>query len=105
MTRYIRVDYFVRTEVNLDELKTAIGEFVAGIRRHHPEHRYISTPSRSFSVYPHWRGSGGGAPGSPEAVVLSALHGLFAGTVLRRTRGDPVGSRGFDGCSAGGAVR
>ena len=54
MTRYIRVDYSVRTEVNLDELKTAIGEFVAGIRH---------------------------------------------------TRGDPVGSRGFDGCSAGGAVR
>lgn len=42
MTRYIRVDYSVRTEVNLDELKTAIGEFVAGIRRHHPEHRYTS---------------------------------------------------------------
>jgi hypothetical protein len=40
VTRYIRVDYSVRTEVNLDELKTATGEFVAGIRRHHPEHRY-----------------------------------------------------------------
>ena len=42
MTKHIRVDYSVRTEVNLGELKTAIGEFVAGIRRHHPEHRYTS---------------------------------------------------------------
>jgi len=42
MTKYIRVDYSVKPDVDLDELKAAIGEFVAGIRSHHPEHRYTS---------------------------------------------------------------
>lgn len=42
MTRYIRIDYTVRPDVDLDELKAAIAEFVGGIRRHHPEHRYTS---------------------------------------------------------------
>ncbi len=42
MTRYIRIDYSVKPDVDLGELKTAIGEFVAGIRSHHPEHRYTS---------------------------------------------------------------
>ena len=39
MTKYIRVDYSVKPDVDLDELKAAIGKFVAGIRSHHPEHR------------------------------------------------------------------
>ena len=39
---YIRIDYSVKPDVDLGELKTAIGEFVAGIRSHHPEHRYTS---------------------------------------------------------------
>jgi hypothetical protein len=42
MTKYIRVDYTVKPDVHLDELKAAIAEFVAGIRSHHPEHRYTS---------------------------------------------------------------
>ncbi len=42
MTKYIRVDYSVKPDVDLDELKAAIAEFVAGIRSHHPEHRYTS---------------------------------------------------------------
>jgi hypothetical protein len=42
MTKYIRVDYTVKPEVDLDDLKADIYEFVAGIRRHHPEHRYTS---------------------------------------------------------------
>jgi hypothetical protein len=42
MTRYIRVDYTVKPDVDLDNLKAAITEFVAGIRSHHPEHRYTS---------------------------------------------------------------
>jgi len=42
MTKYIRVDYTVKPEVNLGNLKAGIYEFVAGIRRHHPEHRYTS---------------------------------------------------------------
>ena len=42
MTKYIRVDYTVKPEVDLDNLKAAITEFVAGIRSHHPEHRYAS---------------------------------------------------------------
>ena len=42
MTKYIRIDYVVKRDVALDELKGAIAEFVAGIRAHHPEHRYTS---------------------------------------------------------------
>jgi hypothetical protein len=42
MTKYIRIDYTVKPNVDLDELKAAIAEFVAGIRGHHPEHRYTS---------------------------------------------------------------
>ena len=42
MTKYIRIDYVVKPEVALDELKGVIAEFVAGIRTHHPEHRYTS---------------------------------------------------------------
>lgn len=42
MTKYIRVDYTVKPEVDLDNLKAAITEFVAGIHSHHPGHRYVS---------------------------------------------------------------
>lgn len=42
MTKYIRVDYTVKSDVDLEELKAAIAAFVAGIRSHHPEHRYTS---------------------------------------------------------------
>jgi len=42
MTKYIRVDYTLKPEVDLDHLKVAISEFVAGIRSHHPDHRYTS---------------------------------------------------------------
>jgi hypothetical protein len=42
MTKYIRIDYVVKPEVALDELKGAIAEFVAGIHAHHPKHRYTS---------------------------------------------------------------
>ena len=42
MMRYIRVDYTVKPDVDLENLKAAIAEFVIGIRSHHPEHRYTS---------------------------------------------------------------
>ena len=42
MTKYIRIDYIVRPDVDLDELKTTIAEFVDGIRNHNPQHRYTS---------------------------------------------------------------
>ena len=42
MIRYVRVEYTVKPEVDLDNLKADIYEFVAGIRNHHPEHRYTS---------------------------------------------------------------
>jgi hypothetical protein len=42
MTKCIRVDYTVKPDVDLDNLKVAITEFVAGIHSHHPEHRYTS---------------------------------------------------------------
>ena len=55
MTKYIRIDHVVKPEVALDELKGAIAEFVAGIRTHHPEHRYTSfqhpsDPLRSIHI-------------------------------------------------------
>ena len=42
MTKYIRIDYTVKADVDLDRLKDAITGFVAGIRNHHPGHRYTS---------------------------------------------------------------
>jgi hypothetical protein len=42
MTKFIRVDYTVKADIDLDNLKAAITEFVAGIHSHHPEHRYTS---------------------------------------------------------------
>ncbi len=42
MKRYVRIDYTVKPDVDLDEFKAAIAEFVAGIHGHHPEHRYAS---------------------------------------------------------------
>ncbi len=42
MTKYIRVDYTVKPDVDFDNLKADIYEFVDGIRSHHPEHRYTS---------------------------------------------------------------
>ena len=38
MTKHIRIDYVVKPDIVLDELKGAIAEFVTGIRAHHPEH-------------------------------------------------------------------
>jgi hypothetical protein len=42
MTKFIRVDYTVRPDIDLEKVKAAIAEFVAGIRSHNPEHRYTS---------------------------------------------------------------
>ena len=55
MTKYIRVDYTVKSDVDLDYLKGEIQEFVAGIHSHHPEHRYTSfqhpaDPSRFIHI-------------------------------------------------------
>ena len=93
MTRYIRVDYTVKPEVDIDKLKAAITEFVAGSRPSPgaPVH-LISTPSRSQSVHPYRRGRGRVAPGLAEAALFPAFHGIFAGTVLlgpEVTRLDP----------------
>lgn len=42
VTKYIRINYIVKPDVDLDELKIAIAEFVDGIRSHNPQHRYTS---------------------------------------------------------------
>jgi hypothetical protein len=42
MMRYIRIDYTVKSDVDLKKLKSAIGEFVACIRAHHVKHSYTS---------------------------------------------------------------
>jgi hypothetical protein len=42
MTRYVRIDYKIKPDVDLGEVKEAIREFVAGIASHHPNHRYTS---------------------------------------------------------------
>jgi hypothetical protein len=42
VTKFIRVDYTVKPDIDLDKLKAAIAEFVRGIHSHHPEHRYSS---------------------------------------------------------------
>ena len=40
--RYVRIEYTVRPDVDLDELTGAIADFVASIRAHDAEHRYTS---------------------------------------------------------------
>jgi hypothetical protein len=42
MMKSIRIEYTIRPDVDLDELKHAIAEFVAGIGALHPENRYTS---------------------------------------------------------------
>src|SRR5258708_38135424 len=42
MTKYMHIDYVVKPDGDLDELKGAIVEFVAGIHPALPEHRYAS---------------------------------------------------------------
>jgi hypothetical protein len=42
MMKFVRIEYTIRSEVDLDELKRAIGEFVAGIGALHPGNRYTS---------------------------------------------------------------
>lgn len=40
--KYVRVEYHVRGDVDLDELKREIAGFVAGIREHRADHLYTS---------------------------------------------------------------
>jgi hypothetical protein len=42
MTRNVRIDYTIKPDVALEDVKEAISEFVAGIASHHPDHRYVS---------------------------------------------------------------
>jgi len=42
MTRYIRIDYALEPNVDLEDTKAAIAQFVDGIMNHHPDHRYMS---------------------------------------------------------------
>lgn len=42
MKRYVRIDYTVKPNVDLEELRGEIAKFVAGFRAHHQEHRYTS---------------------------------------------------------------
>ncbi len=42
MTRYVQIDYTLKPDINHGEVKEAIGEFVASIASHHPDHRYTS---------------------------------------------------------------
>ena len=50
MTKYIRIDYRVKPEVDLGELKTEIAQCVAGVRGHNPEHHYGSFSTRTILI-------------------------------------------------------
>jgi hypothetical protein len=105
MTKYIRVDYTVKADVDLENLKAAITEFDSQPSPRAPVH-LISTSRRPQSVHPHWRGRRGGASRLAEATLFPAFHAIFAGTVLRWIRSDTAGSRSFDdGRSAGSTDR
>lgn len=41
-TRYVRIDYTLKIDVDLEDAKAAITRFVEGITNHHPDHRYTS---------------------------------------------------------------
>jgi len=105
MTRYIRIDYSVEPDVDLGELKTAIGEFVAGIRSHHPEHRYTSFqhPADPFQFIHIGEVVEEVLPDLQRQSFFQHFTGYLRERCSGRTRSDPAGSRGLDGCSAGGA--
>src|SRR6266850_4637954 len=107
MTKYIRVDYSVKPDVDLDELKAASGKFVAGIRSHHPEHRYSSFqhPADPFRFMHIGEVLEEVLPDLQQQSFFQHFTRYFAGTVLRRTRSDPAGSRRFDGRPVRGAAR
>lgn len=44
--RCVRISYTASSEVNLDEVKAAITDFVAAIAAHNPAHRYSSFQMR-----------------------------------------------------------
>jgi hypothetical protein len=39
----VRVEYTIRPDVDLDEVKREIADFIAGLGGHHAEHRYTSS--------------------------------------------------------------
>ena len=41
-TRYVRIEYTIRPDVDLDEVKHEIAAFIAAIGAHHAEHRYTA---------------------------------------------------------------
>jgi len=41
-TKYVRIEYTIRPDVDLDEVKREITDFIAAIGAHHSEHRYTS---------------------------------------------------------------
>ena len=41
-TKYVRIEYTIRPDVDLDEVKREITDFIAAIGAHHAEHRYTS---------------------------------------------------------------
>ena len=43
--KYVRIAYTLKPEVNRDEAKAAISEFVSAIAAHRPDHRYTSFQS------------------------------------------------------------
>jgi hypothetical protein len=42
MAQYVCIEYKIKPEIDLDEVKKHIAEFVRAIASHHPEHRYTS---------------------------------------------------------------
>jgi hypothetical protein len=42
MTGCVRIDYTLKRNVDLEDTKAAIAQFVDGIMNHHPNHRYMS---------------------------------------------------------------
>ncbi len=40
--KIVRIDYTVRDDVDLDQVKAAIAKFIAGIRAHDASHQYTS---------------------------------------------------------------
>ena len=53
MTRYVQIDYTLKPDINHGEVKEAIGEFVASIASHHPDHRYTSFQYASDDRFVH----------------------------------------------------
>lgn len=88
MSKNVRIEYTIRPDVDLDEVKREIAEFVAGIRDHDGAHLYTSyqlvdEPTRFVHI-------GELDDGSVAALQQQPFFARFAGFLRERCAAGPT---------------